>query len=146
MPVANGDRLVQIALDLAARAHDGQTDKAGKPYILHPIRVAFRFNDPIRRTAAILHDVVEDSSVTLADLAALFPSYIVEAVDALTRRPGEQPEKYYARVRANPVARDVKEADLDDNTEPTRMRALDPGTRDRLEQKYAKARRLLAQT
>src|SRR5690606_11747524 len=88
---------------------------------------------------AWLHDVVEDTPVTLADLEESFPAEVTIAVDALTRRPGEDPADYYARVRAVPLALAVKLADLADNSDPQRLARLDAATRDRLIAKYARA-------
>lgn len=133
------DVMVAAAKALATAAHATQTDKAGRPYITHPQRVAARVaGDSRAEAAAWLHDVVEDSSITLADLAADgFDPEIIRAVDALTRRDGEPPEDYYARIRAVPLALRVKFADLADNTDPHRLAALDDATRERLIRKYA---------
>lgn len=137
--------LVQLAREIATRAHQGQTDKAGAPYITHPARVAARVaGDPKAEMVAWLHDVVEDTSVTLDDLARDFPADVVSAVDAITRRPDEDPGAYYRRVAADPLALKVKYADLDDNSAPDRLALLDPETRDRLLEKYAHAREALA--
>jgi len=133
------------AKKLATQAHQGQLDKAGMPYIQHPARVAAAFPDRLDlQTIAWLHDVVEDTDVTLNNLHRLFPSYVVMAVDALTHRKGEDRELYYRRVRANERARLVKHADIDDNADPGRLAVLDEAIRDRLVAKYAKARTALA--
>ncbi len=136
--------LVERARDIALEAHAGQTDKAGAPYITHPARVAARLaGDPPAEVVGWLHDVVEDTGVTLDDLAAEFPAGIVAAVDAITKRDGEDRDDYYRRVAANPLARKVKHADLDDNSSPDRLAMLDPETQDRLRAKYAHAREVL---
>lgn len=137
------DHMVSAADALAEQAHAGQTDKAGRPYVEHPRRVAARFEDPVLRTVALLHDVVEDTHVTLNDLHRLFPTNVVMAVDALTHRKGEDRDLYYRRVRANERARLVKHADIDDNADPQRLALLDEATRDRLVAKYEKARAAL---
>lgn len=137
------DHMVSAADALAEQAHAGQTDKAGRPYIEHPRRVASRFTDPILRTVALLHDVVEDTQVTLNDLHRQFPTVVVNAVDALTHRKGEDRATYYRRVRSNERARKVKLADVDDNADPERLALLDETTRDRLVVKYTKARAAL---
>lgn len=130
-----------LAKEIAAAAHRGQVDKAGQPYITHPARVAARVaGDEHAVAAAWLHDVVEDTPVTLADLEDSFPTEVTIAVDALTRRPGEAPADYYARVRAVPLALTVKLADLADNSDPQRLARLDVATRERLIAKYARAR------
>ena len=141
--------LVARARALATSAHAGQVDKAGAPYITHPERVAARVaggtptgthDDAEAVAVAWLHDVVEDTAVTAADLAAAgFPGTVVAAVLALTRAPGEDPDGYYARVAADPLALRVKRADIADNTDPARVAALDPATRERLAAKYAHA-------
>ncbi|MGJ7039203.1 (p)ppGpp synthase/HD superfamily hydrolase [Shinella sp. BE166] len=110
--------MLSRAIALAAKAHDGQTDKNGAPYIFHPVRVASTFSDETLQTIAVLHDVVEDTAITLSDLDAHFPQGVVNAVDALTRRPGETYEDFILRVSRNPDARKVKIADLRDNLRP----------------------------
>lgn len=140
--------LLREAFDLARGAHDGQFDKAGKPYIDHPLRVASAVlettNDDELVAAALLHDVVEDSQTNPDDLArAGMTERTVTAVIALTRTAGEAPESYYARVRANPDAIEVKRADIADNSSPERLAVLDEATRQRLIRKYAKAREAL---
>lgn len=139
---------IAAAEQVASGAHAGQTDKAGRPYLDHPRRVAARVrattNDPDAVAAAWLHDVVEDTPVTLDQLRELgFNTTVVEAVDALTRRAGEG-DAYYRRVAANDVARAVKQADLWDNTHPDRVRLLTPEDADWLRRKYENAARLLS--
>ena len=138
--------LVERARALATVAHHGQVDKAGAAYIGHPARVAARLtDDPQACAAAWLHDVVEDCDVTMDDLLAQgFPEEVVRAVDALTRRDGEEPSAYYRRVAADSLALKVKYADLADNSDPERLAVLDAPTRERLIAKYAKARESLA--
>lgn len=132
---------LEAAKAIAHREHADQTDKAGQPYIGHVSRVAARVSDdPDTETVAWLHDVVEDTGVDLSELSVEFAPHIVAAVDAITRRAGEDPADYYTRVRSNDLARRVKLADIADNSDPTRLAALDDATRDRLERKYAKAR------
>ena len=144
------DPMVRAARELATAAHRGQVDKAGRDYIEHPRRVvaavaahAAPERLPQAQAAAWLHDVVEDTDVTAEQLRADFPPEVVDAVEALTRRPGQDPEDYYAGVKADPIARAVKNADLDDNTDPDRLALLDAATRERLLAKYAKARAAL---
>ncbi|MBV8931115.1 MAG: bifunctional (p)ppGpp synthetase/guanosine-3',5'-bis(diphosphate) 3'-pyrophosphohydrolase, partial [Kutzneria sp.] len=124
---------VQDAVRLATRAHDGQLDKAGKPYIGHPIRVMNRVETDYERMAAVLHDVIEDTPVTADDLlAAGCPPRVVSAVVALSTSPGEPLADYLARVVADPIAVTVKRADVADNQSPVRFDVLDPATRVRL--------------
>lgn len=103
------------AIRLAARQHDGQLDKAGEPYILHPLRVMLTQTEPAARITAALHDVVEDTEVTLEDLSQDFSDEIVAAVDALSRREDETYDDYLDRAFQDRIARLVKRADLNDN-------------------------------
>lgn len=137
-------RVVQDARELSRLAHEGQTDKAGEPYWeTHVADVADRVAHlgPREQAVAWLHDVVEDTEVTLDELRHRgFPEEIVAAVDAITRREGEQPDAYYARVKANELARRVKVyGDIPSNTDPERLDLLPPDVRARLSGKYAKA-------
>jgi (p)ppGpp synthase/HD superfamily hydrolase len=133
---------LEDAIALACRAHRGQLDKNGQPYILHVLRVMMKQQDPTARIVAVLHDVVEDSETTIDDLrAAGYSAETCDAVDALTRRENEGYDQMIARVAANPLARSVKIADLEDNMDPARRL---PGDREaERQQKYAAARSLL---
>jgi (p)ppGpp synthase/HD superfamily hydrolase len=132
------------AIQVARRAHEGQLDKSGRPYIGHPLRVMGALRDERERMAAVLHDVVEDTSVTLDDLReAGCPPEVLDAVAAVTKRPGEDQETYLARVAANPIALAVKRADIADNMSPDRMSRLDKATQERLLAKYTSALRQL---
>ncbi len=96
-------------------------------------------DDDAARMAAALHDVVEDSEYTLADLRARgFPRKVVAAVHALTRRPGESYEAFILRAAANPIARRVKLADLEDNMDVCRLGTLKQADLERL-QRYRRA-------
>src|SRR5262245_28479422 len=113
---------LERAIEIAAKAHAGQLDKAGAPYILHPLRVMFRLQDPAARITAVLHDVVEDSSWTIEDLRAEgFDAPVLAAVDALTRRSGESYEDFVRRAGLHPIAYPVKLADLADNLDLSRI-------------------------
>jgi (p)ppGpp synthase/HD superfamily hydrolase len=143
--------LINIARALATAAHAGQVDKTGHPYITHPTRVAERVAALFPEApdgvvaAALLHDVLEDTSTTAADLAAAgIPQPVIDAVDAVTKRDREPVETYFERVRSEPWAVMVKTADIADNTDPARVAQLDEDTRERLHTKYVRARRLLA--
>lgn len=110
------------AILLAAKAHDGQTDKGGNPYILHPIRLASKANTTEESIIAVLHDVVEDSNVTLFDLKNEgFSSNVIEALDCLTRRADESYEQFIKRIKLNPLASKVKLLDLEDNCDINRI-------------------------
>ncbi|MGE0133559.1 MAG: HD domain-containing protein [Dehalococcoidia bacterium] len=134
---------LDTALAIAVEAHRGQVDKAGQPYILHPLRVMARLSTPEERLVAVLHDVVEDSPTTLDDLrAAGFDEAVVRAVGFLTRREGETYEAFIERVDGDALARRVKLADLEDNMTLTRLRELDERAVERL-QRYMRAYRRL---
>jgi (p)ppGpp synthase/HD superfamily hydrolase len=130
-------KLLERAIIFAAQAHGGQTDKAGRPYILHPLRVMMRLSQQDRseddeaRIAAVLHDVVEDCEITLQHLAAHgYSSAVLMAIDALSRRDDERYAAYIMRLAENPLAVRVKIADLEDNLDPNRdsTRSLSSGT------------------
>ncbi|WP_156757738.1 HD domain-containing protein [Actinokineospora pegani] len=131
---------VEDAVRIAHRAHRGQVDKAGRAYIAHPLRVMAAVDGAHEKMAAVLHDVVEDTGVTLDDLrAAGCPEPVLAAVDAISKRPGEEHPDYLARVAADPLALVVKRADIADNSSPARLAALAPHVRDRLRAKYSRA-------
>jgi (p)ppGpp synthase/HD superfamily hydrolase len=135
---------LEEAIRIAAEAHRGQRDRAGAPYILHPLRMMLRMRTDAERIAAVLHDVVEDTAWTLDDLRARgFPAGVLAAVDALTRRPGEAYDAFVERAAAHPVARRVKLVDLEDNLD---LRRLDAVTADDLERidRYLRAFRRLS--
>ncbi|MDN3355112.1 HD domain-containing protein [Actinomadura sp. DC4] len=135
---------VEEAIALARKAHAGQTDKAGRPYIDHPLRVMHRLTGEHERMAAILHDVLEDTPTTAEDLrTAGCPEPVIAAVRALTKNPGEPLEDSMARAAENPIARAVKRADIADNSDPARLALLDEPTARRLRHKYAESTRLL---
>ena len=132
---------LERAIAIAAMAHEGQVDKAGAPYILHPLRLMLVMESREARIAAVLHDVVEDSkgAVTLETLRAEgFSDAVLEAVAALTKQEGEDYEAFIRRVAPNPIAREVKLADLRDNMDLTRI--AEPTDRDRTRiEKYRRA-------
>ncbi|MFN3675959.1 MAG: HD domain-containing protein [Sphingomonas pseudosanguinis] len=129
------------AIRLAVEAHRGQVDKAGAPYILHPLRMMLTQPDDLRRIVAVLHDVVEDRGITLDTLGARFGMPVAEAVDALTKRADEDYDAFIDRCARNPIARDVKRADIMDNLDLSRL----PVVTERDEARAAKYRRALAQ-
>ncbi|OWO94080.1 metal-dependent phosphohydrolase [Rhizobium esperanzae] len=107
------DHAMQIALE----AHEGQVDKTGRPFFEHCQRVALLVSGDEARTVAYLHDVAEKGSGWTLDRLREegFPSAIISAVDALTRRPEESDDEFVRRATANPLALSVKQADLEDN-------------------------------
>jgi (p)ppGpp synthase/HD superfamily hydrolase len=115
-------RLLERAIALAVEKHAGQSDKSGAPYILHPLRMMTRMKTVQAMMTAVLHDVVEDTATSLADLRLEgFPEPVVAAVDALSRRDGESYEDFTTRAGALPLARQVKIADLEDNMNLLRL-------------------------
>jgi hypothetical protein len=112
---------IEKALAIAAKAHEGQKDKEGLPYILHPLRVMQSVRGAEAQIVAILHDVVEDTDVTLADLrAAGFGETILAAVECVTHLRGQPYADYVVCCKANPIARQVKLGDLEDNSRLSR--------------------------
>src|SRR5882762_1765810 len=127
------------AIAIAAQAHQEQRDKAGAPYILHPLRMMLRMSSEIEMMAAILHDVVEDTEWTLDKLRqAGFSEEVVQAVECLTHRTHETYEEFIARVRTNAIASKVKLADLEDNMDMRRLSTLTEKDAERLH-KYHRA-------
>lgn len=120
---------LERAIALAATAHAGQLDKGGQPYILHPLRVMLRLSSEHERVAAVLHDVVEDTDVTLEQLASEgFAAEVIAAVDALTKRPGETRMQAAQRAAMDDIARQVKLADNAENMDLSRI--AEPTDRD----------------
>lgn len=117
--------LIEHSLKIALKAHAGQKDKAGWPYVLHPIRMMLKMDSEIDMSAALLHDVLEDSSLTAEDLRKEgIPSEVVEAVLSLTRQENEPYEDFIERAAKNRIARKVKKADLEDNIDLLRLREI----------------------
>ena len=137
--------LTHKALCIAYRAHEGQRDKAGIPYIFHPFHLAEQMPDELTTCVALLHDVVEDTPLTLDDLAGDFPPEITNAVALLTHQPGTSYDDYIRALRDDPIAATVKRADLLHNSDEARL-ALCPisdAEKNRLREKYQKALTLL---
>lgn len=119
--------LLEKAVEIAVKAHRGQKDRYGAPYILHPLRVMNRVETLREKMVAILHDVVEDTKWTFADLQREgFPKEVIAAVDCLTKRDNEPYESLISRAAANPLARKVKLADLQDNMDVSRLNDFTP--------------------
>lgn len=126
---------VRRAAEVARGHHRWQSDKAGKPYFeAHVADVHRRVShgSTAVQAVALLHDVLEDTGCREDDLRREFPGHVVDAVVALTHRAGEPLEDYYRRVRADPLALEVKLADIASNTDPARLADLDQPTRERL--------------
>ncbi len=108
---------LERAIEIAARAHAGQFDPAGDPYVLHPLRMMLALNAPDARIAALLHDVVEKSDDWPLERLRLegFSAEVLEAVEALTQTPGEKFEDLVTRATRNRIGRLVKIADIQDH-------------------------------
>lgn len=133
--------LVERAKELAHRAHAGQVDKAGRPYIEHVARVAAAVsNDPEAEAVAWLHDVYEDCDAEYCWELDKFPLTVVAACTRITR--GVYPD-YYEAIKEQDIALRVKLADIADNADESRLVLLDDKTAARLRRKYAKARAAL---
>ena len=116
---------IEKALRIARKAHAGQIDKAGCEYINHPIHVADSVDTEDEKIVAYLHDVVEDTSVTIEDLASEgFSETIIQAIATITKKKHESYGHYIKRVAENPLARKVKIADLKHNSDLTRLQKI----------------------
>ena len=121
------------AIDIAVECHSGQKDRAGEPYIQHPMRMMMKMKTTEEKIVAVLHDVVEDSEMRLAELKKLgFSEKILKAIDALTKRKGESYKKSIERVKKNPLAVKVKIADFEDNMDIRRLKRITENDRKRL--------------
>ncbi len=128
----------ELALQIAKEAHAGQVDKAGKDYILHPMTVASYMDTDVEKTIAYLHDVLEDTSVTVDELRNHFSNEIVDTVITLTHRKDESYFEYIQRISKSKLAKKVKVADLLHNLDITRIKEPTKQDYERLE-KYKKA-------
>ena len=129
------------AIALAAKIHEKQVDKAGMAYILHPMRIMMRLrtNDEELMQIAILHDVVEDSDLTIFDLDQMgFSLRVLRGVDGVTKEPRETYDAFIKRASTNPDSKIVKREDLRDNSDITRLKGLRHKDFERME-KYHKA-------
>jgi (p)ppGpp synthase/HD superfamily hydrolase len=127
--------LLEKVITFALAAHTGHTDKYGRPYILHPLHLMSQMETDEERMTAVLHDVVEDTERTLADIEALGVSEsVVAAVALLTHDKEQTPYLEYVRaLKPNPLARKVKLADLRHNMDIRRMNAVTEKDAERLE-------------
>lgn len=131
--------MIERAILIATNAHSGQLDKAGKPYILHPLRVMMSVGTMDEKIVAVLHDVVEDTFMTIEDIRNTgFSTEVVSALDALTKKNKESYDKFIDRVLQNRIACIVKLADLKDNMDLSRLNEITEADQKRLE-KYKKA-------
>lgn len=131
--------MVDLALSIARKAHEGQLDKAGVDYIEHPIYVASQVDTEEEKAVALLHDVIEDSPVSAEGLLqAGLPETVVTAVQVLTKKKEQDYQTYLETVKKNPLARLVKLSDLKHNSDLSRLSSITEKDRERLK-KYKKA-------
>lgn len=129
----------ELALKIATEAHKGQVDKAGVPYINHPLTVASLVDTEEEKIVALLHDTIEDTNITEQDLIDYgFPNEIVEAVKLLTHNKNVPYMDYVAKIKDNELARKVKIADLTHNSDLSRLKEITEKDKKRYE-KYQKA-------
>lgn len=139
-------KLTQKAMQIAYYAHHGQFDCNGMPYVFHPIHLAEQMDDEYSCCVALLHDVVEDTSVTLEELSKDFPLMVIEALKLLTHEKGTDYFDYVRRIKDNPLAKKVKLADLEHNMDRSRIVDEDAVSEEKLRQwdeKYSKAKDIL---
>lgn len=114
--------IIEKSLAIALKAYSGQKDKAGKEYILHPLRLMSKMDTEYEMAAALLHDVIEDSEFTAYILLQEgIPPEVVDAVQALTKIDGENYDQFIDRVAGNVMASKVKLADIEDNIDLLRL-------------------------
>ena len=135
-------KMTKVALKLCFDAHKDQTDKSGMPYVFHPFHLAEQMKDEATTIVALLHDVVEDTDYTIEDLRKMgFSEEVLEAITLMTHAPEVPYMDYVARIKTNPIARAVKLADLNHNSDSTRLEVLTEFDL-RREEKYKKAKPL----
>ena len=139
--------LTNKAMRIAYDAHHGQVDKCGIPYIFHPMALAQSMEDEVSCCAALLHDVVEDTAVTMEELAKEFPPEVIEVLRLLTHDDGEEYYAYVRRIKEHPIAKKVKLADLAHNSDRSRCAGTGiPEEKLALwREKYDKAKKILTE-
>lgn len=137
--------LTNKAMKIAYTAHHGQLDKGGLPYIFHPYHLAEQMDDEISCCAALLHDVVEDTDVTMEELAAEFPGAVIDVLMLLTHREEVPYSDYVRAIKGNPIAVKIKLADIAHNSDQSRCSNLSPEQILYFQKKYAKAKAILTE-
>ena len=137
--------LTAKAMQIAYNAHHGQTDKAGVPYIFHPMHLAEAMEDEISCCVALLHDTVEDTDISFEHLEALFPKEVLDALKLLTHHKDTDYFDYVRAIRSNPVAVKVKLADIAHNSDQSRLTGsgMIEETKAYFRSKYTKAKSIL---
>lgn len=142
-------KLTNKAMKFAYDAHHGQVDCNGVPYIFHPYHLAEQMTDEITTCVALLHDVVEDTDVTIEELEAEFPKEVTDAVRLLTHDKSTDYFDYVRAIKTNPIAKTVKLADLSHNQDESRIAVPTDITNRKIKHwrdKYSKARKILEET
>ena len=139
--------LTNKALSIAYNAHHGQLDSNGIPYIFHPLHLAEQMDDEISCCCAILHDVVEDTDVTMEELEQDFPREVTDVLKLLTHGKDVPYEQYVRAIKTNPIAVKVKLADIAHNSDQTRCVGTDiPQEKlDTWSKKYTMAKKILTE-
>lgn len=136
-------KMTKKAMKIAYKAHEGQVDKSGLPYIFHPFHVAEQMEDELSTAAALLHDVVEDTGITLLELEKEgFPEEVLTAVQLLTRKGETSYLDYIREVKTNDIATAVKLADLVHNSDISRLDEVTKKDKELLG-RYARAMEIL---
>ena len=137
--------LTAKAMHVAYTAHHGQADKAGIPYIFHPIHLAESMDEEISCCVALLHDTVEDTDITFEYLEQEFPEAVLDALKLLTHAEGTDYFEYVRRIKENPIAVKVKLADIAHNSDQTRLDGcgMSEEIKAYFRSKYAKAKAIL---
>lgn len=130
--------LTKKALKISFNAHKDQIDKSGMPYVYHPFHLAEQMDDEYSTCVALLHDVVEDTDMTLDELSEIFPKEVTDAITMMTHNDSVPYLEYVREIKNNPIAAKVKLADLKHNSDLTRLDVVDDKTLERVE-KYKKA-------
>lgn len=136
--------LTKMALKISFDVHKNQVDKSGMPYVYHPFHLAEQMDDEYTTCVALLHDVVEDTDITLDDLKKKgFPNEVTDAIALMTHDDVVPYLEYVAKIKKNPIATFVKLADLKHNSDLTRLDEVDSKALERVE-KYRKAIQILS--
>lgn len=137
--------MTKKALKLCFAAHKDQVDKCGIPYVFHPFHLAEQMGEEVTVTCALLHDVVEDTEITFDDLQEMgFPEEVISVLKLLTHNPEVPYMDYVREIAKNPLAKQVKIADLRHNSDLSRMDSVDEKALKRAE-KYREALRVLGE-
>ncbi|MCQ4022796.1 GTP pyrophosphokinase [Ruminococcus sp. zg-924] len=136
-------KLTKKALNISFSAHKNQVDKSGMPYVYHPFHLAEQMDDEYSTCVALLHDVVEDTDITIEDLKSEgFPSEVINAIELMTHDDSIPYLDYVKIIKTNPIASKVKLADLKHNSDLSRLDVVDNKAIERVE-KYKKAINIL---